>query len=115
PRTQRRLAIGGGGVLAVILRIVLTLGAALLLEIPLLTAVGGLVLLWVAWGLLRVDTEGEGRPDAPPSLLQAIWLIVIADVTMSVDNVIAVAGTAGGDMVLLIAGLVISMPLLLLA
>lgn len=115
PRTLRRLAIIGGGLLAVVLRIGLTLAAAILFEIPLLSTIGGIVLFWVAWNLMRADTEGETRASAVTSLRRAIWLIVIADVTMSLDNVIAVAATAGGDRVLLIAGLLISMPLLLVA
>jgi YjbE family integral membrane protein len=116
PRTERRLAIVGGGFLAVVLRIGLTLAAAMLLQIPLLTALGGLILFWVAWGLLKADVDEEHRPQAGShSLRRAIWLIVVADVTMSLDNVIAVAGTAGGDVVLLVAGLLISMPLLLAA
>ncbi len=116
PRGQRRLAIVGGGFLAVVLRIGLTLAAAMLLQIPLLTALGGLILFWVAWGLLKADTDQEHRPEAGnQSLRRAIWLIVVADVTMSLDNVIAVAGTAGGDAILLVAGLVVSMPLLLVA
>jgi YjbE family integral membrane protein len=116
PRTERRLAIMGGGFLAVVLRIGLTLAAAMLLQIPLLTTLGGLILFWVAWGLLKADVDEEHRPQAGShSLRRAIWLIVVADVTMSLDNVIAVAGTAGGDVVLLVAGLLISMPLLLVA
>jgi YjbE family integral membrane protein len=116
PRTERRLAIVGGGFLAVVLRIGLTLAAAMLLQIPLLTAIGGLILFWVAWGLLKADVDEEHRPQAGShSLRRAIWLIVVADVTMSLDNVIAVAGTAGGNLVLLVAGLLISMPLLLVA
>ena len=115
PRGHRRLAIVGGGFLAVVLRIGLTLAAALLLEIPLLAAFGGLVLFWVAWGLLRADSEAGHRLEAGASLRRAIWLIVVADVTMSLDNVISVAATAGGDAVLLVAGLILSMPLLLVA
>lgn len=115
PRSVRRIAIVGGGVLAVVLRIGLTLVAALLFEIPLLSTIGGLVLFWVAWNLMKADTGGEATAGAATSLRRAIWLIVIADVTMSLDNVLAVAATAGGDRVLLIAGLIISMPLLLIA
>jgi YjbE family integral membrane protein len=114
PRGQRRFAIIGGGLLAVALRIGLTLVAALLLTIPLLQPVGGLILFWVAWGLLKADTADEQSSEPRPrGLWRAIRLIVIADVTMSLDNVIAVAGAADGDVALLIIGLVISMPLLM--
>ncbi len=115
PHGQRRWAIVSGGLLAVAMRIGLTLAAAVLLQIPLISAIGGIVLFWVAWGLLRADTDEGHRLEAGASLRRAIWLIVIADLTMSLDNVIAVAATAGGDATLLIAGLVISMPLLLVA
>lgn len=117
PRSQRRLAIVGGGTLAIVLRVVLTAAAAVLVSIPYVSALGGFVLLWVAWGLMKADFR---RPDdemveEAASLRRAMELIVIADVTMSFDNVLAVAGTADGDLRLLIIGLLVSMPLLLLA
>lgn len=116
PGRQRRAAILGGGVLAIALRILLSLVALALLQVPLLDAVGGALLLWIAWRLLAVDTEGEGGSVASPAgLRQAIFLIVLADLTMSVDNVIAVAGTANGDLFLLVIGLLISMPILIAA
>jgi YjbE family integral membrane protein len=115
PRTQRRWAILGGSGLAILLRATLTAIATLLMTITLLSTVGGVVLFWVAWRLLKIDT-GEGQSETGPSAKnfhQAILLIVIADITMSTDNVIAVAGSANGSIVLLIAGLLISMPLLM--
>ena len=90
-RAQRRFAILGGGVLAIVLRLVLTSFATRLLRLPLISAGGGLVLFFVAWGLLDIDTEG-GAGDAggaAAGLRRAIQLIVVADVTMSLDNVIA--------------------------
>lgn len=116
PRRQRKNAILAGAGLAILLRIVLTTIATLLMRIPLISAVGGCVLYWVAWKLLKVDVE-ENEEDKQAKLAknlrQAIILIVTADFMMSLDNVIAVAGTAHGNVVLLIAGLVISIPLLM--
>jgi YjbE family integral membrane protein len=117
PRAQRRVAIVGGGALAIGLRLVLTTFATRILRLPLISAAGGLVLFVVAWGLLNVDTDGGGAEAEGHAggLRRAIQLIVVADLTMSLDNVIAVAGTAHGDDGLVIAGLLMSMPLLMAA
>jgi YjbE family integral membrane protein len=118
PRERRKWAIVFGGSLAIILRIILTTIATLLMRVPLLSAVGGCVLFWVAWKLLRLDTggaEGEEKDKAKQAsnFRQAIILILTADFMMSLDNVIAVAGSAHGHIVLLIFGLLLSMPLLM--
>lgn len=115
PKEKRKMAIVLGGGTAVGLRIVLTSIATLLMKIPLLSTVGGLVLLWVAYKLLKLDTGGHEDPHAKEAknFRQAIVLILTADFMMSIDNVIAVAGAAHGSFFLLIAGLVISMPLLM--
>jgi YjbE family integral membrane protein len=118
PRKQRKRAIIFGGGLAILLRIILTSIATLLMRIPLISALGGCVLFWVAWKLLRMDVgeaehEEEKKAKQAKNFRQAIFLIVIADFMMSLDNVIAVAGTAHGDIILLILGLLISMPLLM--
>ncbi len=115
PRERRRLAILVGGGLAVILRIALTSVATLLMLVPYLSAAGGLVLVWIAYRLLKPKGETERGPKEAASLRQAIALIVTADFMMSLDNVIAVAGSAHGSIFLLVAGLLISMPLLMTA
>ncbi len=115
PRERRRLAILIGGGLAVILRIALTSVATLLMLVPFLSAAGGLVLVWIAYRLLKPEGEAERGPKEAASLGQAIALIVTADFMMSLDNVIAVAGSAHGSIFLLVAGLLISMPLLMTA
>ena len=115
PKERRTLAIAVGGALAVLLRIGLTSVATLLMLVPYLSAAGGLVLIWVVYRLLRPEPKGQGdaaRREAT-SFRQAIFLIVAADFMMSLDNVIAVAGSAHGSVFLLVAGLVISMPLLM--
>lgn len=115
PRGQRKWAIAFGGACAILLRIALTSIATLLMLVPFLAAGGGLVLVWVVYKLLRADAEegedGEARQAA--SFRQAILLIAVADFMMSLDNVIAVAGSAHGSIPLLVAGLLLSMPLLL--
>jgi len=116
PRGQRRWAIVFGGACAIGLRIVLTSMATLLMLIPFLAAAGGLVLVWVVYKLLRADLDEDGSADEArraSTFRQAIFLITVADFMMSLDNVIAVAGTAAGSIPLLVVGLLLSMPLLL--
>ena len=118
PRGRRKWAIVFGGGLAILLRITLTTVATLLMRIPLFSALGGCVLFWVAWKLLRLDvseaeSEEEQKAKQARNFRQAIVLILTADFMMSLDNVIAVAGTAHGNIVLLIFGLLLSMPLLM--
>ncbi|MBI4333951.1 MAG: TerC family protein [Chloroflexi bacterium] len=116
PREKRKWAILIGGAGAIGLRMALTSIATLLMLIPLISAIGGLVLVWVAYKLLKLDvngTEEEKKTREAKNFRQAIILILAADFMMSLDNVIAVAGAAHGSILLLIAGLVISMPLLM--
>jgi YjbE family integral membrane protein len=118
PRKERKWAIVFGGGLAIVLRVLLTTIASLLMTLSLLSAIGGCVLFWVAWKLLRMDVEGseseeEEKAKRTRNFRQAILVIVTADFMMSLDNIIAVAGTAHGDIVLLILGLILSMPLLI--
>jgi YjbE family integral membrane protein len=117
PRERRKMAIiiGGGG--AIVMRIILTGVATFLLQIPLLSAVGGAVLFWVAYKLLKLDVSGDETEHvrASSDFRQAIMLILAADFMMSLDNVIAVAGAAHGSFFLLIVGLLLSMPLILVS
>jgi len=116
PKDKRNLAILIGGGLAVALRISLTAVASFILLIPFLTALGGLALIWVVYKLLKLDDGSEeGETKTAGNFKQAIGLIIAADFMMSLDNVIAVAGSAHGNIVLLIAGLLISMPLLMVS
>ena len=118
PRKQRRWAIVMGGLCAIGLRITLTTVATILMKIPYLAAAGGVVLVWVVWKLLRADLDMEhakhaGAEQQAANFRQAIVVIVVADFMMSLDNVLAVAGSADGSVPLLILGLLMSMPLLL--
>lgn len=115
PRTQRLLAIVWGGVGAVVLRLVLAVVATELLRVPYLQAIGGVVLFGVAIRLLIPENESARPRRASERLLPAILTILIADATMSLDNVLAVGALAAGNIPLLILGLIFSMALLFIA
>ncbi len=107
---QRRLGIGIGSAFAVVLRIGLTFFAAQLLQTQFLKLAGGLAILWIAVMLLADSgIGGEGGREAK-TLWQAMWLIIVADITMSVDNILAVAAASKGHLGLLIFGLGLSIP-----
>ncbi len=113
PPRERKLAILYGSGAAVVLRILLTVVAAKLLELPFLQIIGGLLLLWIGVQLLAEDDDDdEGEAKEHSNLRSAIITILIADLVMSLDNVIGVAAAAKGSMVLLILGLAISIPLI---
>ena len=98
---------------AVVLRILLTVVAAKLLELSFLQIVGICLLLWIGFQLLSDDEEEEGESKTYGSLMAAVRTILIADLVMSLDNVIAVAAAAQGTVVLLVLGLAISIPLVI--
>jgi YjbE family integral membrane protein len=119
PPVQRQKAIMIGMVLAVVLRIVLSLAAVQLLAIPGLMLVGGLLLLWIGYGFFKeLRTEDKANESGLESHAEvktmgvALRQIVIADVSMSLDNVLAVAGAAHGNMPMLVLGLIISILLM---
>ena len=109
PHQQRKAVLFGSGA-AVVLRILLTIVAVQLLAMPYLQIVGGLLLLWIGVQLLGDADEGEGEAKEHGSLIAAVRTILIADLVMSLDNVIAVAAAAKGSMLLLVLGLAISIP-----
>jgi YjbE family integral membrane protein len=100
---------------AVALRIVFIAIISLLLGITLLQAAGGLILLWIAVKLLSQEghAESEHQVRQGSSLLEAIWIIIVADVVMSLDNVLAISGAAHGDMTLVIFGVGLSIPIVI--
>ena len=113
PAHQQKQAVlwGSGG--AIVLRVVLTIVAVALLKIPFLQFFGALLLVWIAVKLLIEDEHGEGESHkAEDNLFAAVKTILIADVVMSLDNTLAIAGIAKGDWPLLITGLVLSIPLI---
>jgi YjbE family integral membrane protein len=113
PPEQRRQGILWGVAGAVGLRIVLTMLAALVLNLPWLKLVGGILLLWIGIKLLVPD-DGEGHDISPAGhLWGAVRTIIVADFVMSLDNVIAVAGASHGNLFLLLFGLLVSIPLII--
>lgn len=112
PHQQRKAVLWGSGA-AVIMRIALTVVAVQLLALPYLQIVGGLLLLYIGVQLLSDEEDGEGESKEHGGLMAAVRTILIADLVMSLDNVIAVAAAAKGSMLLLILGLAISIPLVI--
>jgi YjbE family integral membrane protein len=112
PHQQKKAVLFGSGA-AVVLRIVLTVVAAKLLALPYLQIIGGALLLWIGLQLLGDEEEDDGGEREYGSLMAAVRTILLADLVMSLDNVIAVAAAAQGSMVLLILGLAISIPLVI--
>jgi YjbE family integral membrane protein len=104
-----------GTVGAVGLRIAFIAIISSLLRITLLQAAGGLILLWIAVKLLSQEGHGEEEHHVRQgtSLLEAIWIIIVADVIMSLDNVLAISGAAHGDMTLVVFGVGLSIPLVI--
>jgi len=112
PPKQQKLAILWGAGAAVVLRIILTFFAVALLALPWLKIVGSLLLFWIGIKLLVPEEPGDDVA-ASDNLIAAIKTILIADLVMSLDNVIAVAAAAGGSITLLVLGLAISIPLVI--
>jgi YjbE family integral membrane protein len=112
PSRQQMLGRLWGTAAAVALRLAFIALVTVLLRIPLLQLGGGLLLLWIALRLVRPPVAGgEEAARAGASLREAIWIIVVADVTMSLDNVLAVAAAAHGDLGLVLFGIGLSLPL----
>ena len=115
PRRERRIGTACGAAGAVLLRIALTIFAARLLRIPYVQLAGGLFIVWIA---VKVLVDASAPPDsapAPKRLLQAIWYVVFADLTMSTDNILAIAGASKGSVPLIVFGLAVSIPLVVFA
>lgn len=114
PGSLQRLAIFWGTVGAILLRIILTIVAFKLLSIPFLMTGGAILLLWVAFQLLiEGKKEKEKEIKAPDLLLNAVMIIMMADFIMSLDNVIAIAAVAQGNLTLIAFGLMVSIPVII--
>ena len=112
PPKQQQRAIMFGSVGAIVLRIILTFFAVMLLNLPFLKLAGGLALLWIGASMLNSNNDSHG-PDAHSNLAAAIKTIIVADFIMSLDNVLGVAAAAKDNVVLLVIGLGISIPLII--
>ena len=113
PPHQQKQAVFWGSGAAVVLRIVLTVVAAKLLELSFLQIIGGCLLLWIGYQLLGSDEDDAGEAKTYGSLMAAVRTILLADLVMSLDNVIAVAAAAHGSILLLVLGLAVSIPLVI--
>jgi len=111
---QRRLGIFWGVVGAIVLRIALTFFAMSLLVLPYLKLLGGVLLVWIGIKLIAQEEREEHRVKANKRLLAAIWTIIVADLVMSLDNVMAVAAAAKGHPVLMVFGLAVSIPIVII-
>jgi YjbE family integral membrane protein len=114
PPHQRRWGVIWGAVGAIVLRIILTFFAVSLLKLSYLKIIGGLLLVWIGIKLIAEEDEGSGKDvQASDRMLSAIRTVVIADLVMSIDNVLGVAAAAKGSLTLLVFGLVVSVPLVI--
>ena len=111
PKRQQFLGRIWGTLGAVGLRLAFITVATFLLRIPFLQLAGGLLLLWIAFKLVHKETGAEGHVREGGSLREAVWIIVVADAIMSLDNVLAVAAAAHGDLRLVIFGIALSLPI----
>jgi len=113
PRRQRVLGQIWGALGAVVLRLAGIAVVGMLLRLPFLQLAGGLLLVWIAVKLVKPSDEAAGDARHGASLWDAIWIIIVADVTMSLDNVLAIAAAARGEFALVIFGIGLSLPIVI--
>ncbi len=106
---QWGIALGSGG--AVVIRVICTFLVAQLLNMPFIKLVGGAVILWIAVKLLTEGAEEECKDHECGNIWQALWIIIVADMSMGIDNMLAVGAASEGNMFLLLFGLALSIPL----
>jgi YjbE family integral membrane protein len=110
PGAQRKwgIALGAGG--AVVVRVICTFLVAQLLNMPFIKLVGGAVIIWIAIKLLTEGAEQECKECESGSIWQALWIIIVADMSMGIDNMLAVGAASKGNLFLLLFGLLLSIP-----
>lgn len=113
PSKQRTIGLIFGVTLAVVARIVVAWGISSLLLVPFLKIVGGVLLLYIAVKVIVGEDDESSKQRRAVSLWTAICLIVVADITMSLDNVVAIAAASHGDTLVFMIGLALSMPLMI--
>ncbi len=113
PPRQRVLGQIWGALGAVALRVAFVGIVTLLLRVPLLQLAGGLLLFWIAVRLVRPEATGASGTRHGSSVWEAVWIIIVADITMSLDNVLAIAAAARGEMILVIIGIALSLPIVI--
>lgn len=112
---ERRIGIAGGAAAAVVLRIALTTVAARILEIDYVKLAGGVLILWIAYRVLADASAKVASTPAPSRFWQAIWYIMVADITMSTDNILAIAAASHGNFWLIAFGLALSIPFVVMS
>jgi YjbE family integral membrane protein len=115
PRRERRIASILGATLAVVLRVALTFVAAKILTVEFVELAGGLFVLWIAFKVLIDACDPPAAKVIQRSLMHAVWYVVGADITMSVDNILAIAGASRGHLGLIVFGLAVSIPFVVLS
>jgi YjbE family integral membrane protein len=112
PPHQRKWGILLGALVAILMRVVFTIGVTSLLSSPWLKAIGSILLFWIAIKLLAEDPDGDKDIKDSSNIWGAVQTIAIADLVMSLDNVLAIAAAAKGNWTLIVLGLAISVPLI---
>jgi YjbE family integral membrane protein len=112
---ERRIGITFGAATAVVLRIAITVAAAQLLTIEFIKLSGGALVIWIAVKVFADTKPPPSGSKAPSRFAQAIWFIVVADITMSTDNILAVAGASHGNISLIVFGLCLSIPFVVMS
>jgi YjbE family integral membrane protein len=112
---QRQLGIVFGAGAAVALRVIFTAGVTFILRFPFLRAGGALLLVWIAVRLLIGEEGSEDSVAGHNSVWKAVWTVVVADIVMSLDNVLAIAAAAHGSTLLILIGLAISVPIVVMS
>jgi YjbE family integral membrane protein len=110
PARERRIGSICGATLAVVLRVGLTFVAARVLSVEFVELAGGIFILWIAFKVLIDASEPPRVKVRASTLIKAIWYVVVADITMSTDNILAIAGASGGHFGLILFGLAMSIP-----
>lgn len=113
PKTRRRAALISGAALAVVIRVAVTFIAAKLLEMEFIQLAGGAFVIWIAVRVLMDASAPKREADSPRDLWRAIGSIMLADLTMSTDNILAIAGASHGNVGLILFGLALSIPLVI--
>ena len=110
PKRERLLIAALGAAGAVAMRVALTFVASRALSVEFLKSAGGLFVLWIAFKVLVDANEPPAAASAPGQLLKAVWYVMFADLIMSVDNILAIAGASRGSLELIFFGLAVSIP-----
>ena len=113
PKQQQRVALIAGAWMAVLIRVAVTFLAAKLLQVEYVQFAGGAFVVWIAVKVLRDARAHESAAATPSELWRAIGSIALADLTMSTDNILAVAGASRGNIWLIVFGLALSIPLVI--